>query len=296
MREVGNMLLDAYQINGPDLTKIRETGPELFSFFSNVPAKTDENNRKYLFNNIGSDENIIYGTLSQEYIDNTLVTVDVESKEEKPIDVNPWERTIFLFDLINGNIYIEKKRYSQIHLDHNKAVRRVEEIIHTIYLNNFGTSVSFYPLRVDSTSEYVKKLFSSSKINFIKMVELNGKKIKLGTILHNPRIDLDNSWAESWNEYDSEEVEEISIKAKKDGNLTRSIMARAAVEVGGLVKEINYYDDIEERNITIKHHGKAELSVNKIKKMSELSTKFNESVQKIRRSAEVISQFKFWKD
>ena len=252
------MKFEVYQLTGVSENLLFKEKEKLKSLL----AKSDEyrdHNLKYCVNNLDEEEGIIGGTVSQEYLSNLYT---VENKIEKPIEKNPWEKTYFFIDTTSGKLLLQKRNYSAKNLIHSKTETRLLQILNDVFLTNYKSTVSIIKTSIGENNEYFKQIIKQEKVRFLKVGNLQGKKIEVGTTLHNPRVDLDMAWAESYNNYDADIIEEITIKVAEDKDINRSIIHKGTVAAqGSEIKKVSYYDEDAGKTVTITKSSVGALNV-----------------------------------
>jgi hypothetical protein len=281
------MKLEVYQILGISSNKLFEKREEMYSSLKKTSEYKDDRGLKFCINNLDFEENIISGTISQEYIGDLYT---VENKVDTPIQQNPWEKTYFFVDTTLGKILLQKRRYSPKNLNHGKTETRLVQILNLVCMNLFGGNISIVKTSIGDNNEYFKKIIEKEKIEFLKVGNLLGKKIKVGTKLHNPREDWDKVWAESWNTYDSEIVEEIDIRVTKGQDLKKSVIKNGTLAAeGSQIKVVRYYDTELERSVTLSKKSVGAVDID-AKLGDEPATIYKKAIKKIKNSRDVIKK------
>lgn len=280
------MKFEVFHLAGISAKFLHENKEKLNELLKNSLTLKDDK-LSYCINNIDIDESIIGGTLSQEYIGGLTTVIN---KVETPIDENPWEKTYFFIDTVSAKVLIQRRKYSPKNLNHNKSVNRIEEILRDVFLKEYQSTLSLIKTSIGTNNDYFKDIVLSEDVKMVKVGNLLGKKVPVGTTLHNPREDWDRVWAESWNEYDSEIVEEIVIKTAKDKDLSRSVINKALIAANGDFKAVSYFDAEEEKVVRVSKNSVGTLSL-QVSKDEEPVTILKKGFEKIINSRDAIKRF-----
>jgi hypothetical protein len=284
------MKLVVYDFTGTTPEFLKNKQAEIVQYLRESRTYTDvRDNLRYCVNNVNVEGYIIGATLSQEYIGN-LTTINPANKEEKAIADNPWEKTYFFIDIVTGKILIQKRKYSPKNLNHGKTETRIIEILSDIFLENFNSTVGILKTVIGDNNEYFKRIIRTETVKQLHVVNLRNKKIPVGTPLHNPREDLDIAWAESWNTYDSNYINEVKIVAEKEADLSRSVLQKALIAAEGDIKSVQYYDFEEDKPITITNSSQGAVNVD-VKNDEEVPTIMKKSFEKIAAARDIIRGF-----
>lgn len=206
---------------------------------------------KFAISNCTYENDIIIGKLSQSYNIN-LIKFNGESKEEIPIseDSANDNKTYFFINCSKAQIYIQNRRYSPDELSPNLAIKRIEYILNK-YLSNNNVIV----LQKADINYDIKEMENFFRESFVKSVEFHNVsdfKLAEGTVLHNPREDLDSAAVESWNYYSSGTVDKVKIIAKKDKSIAKNPIANIGIRLAEQYSQD--YDKIL-KGITVMEEG-----------------------------------------
>jgi hypothetical protein len=284
------MKFEVYDLVGPTPKYLIEKKDAIVTHLIDSKTYSDDRSLRYCLNNIDTEANLIGGTLSQEYFGD-FKTVDPKSKLEKPLDSNPWEKTFFFIDTVTGKILIHKRKYSPRNLEHGKSLKRIEDILREVFMEHHGTSLEIVKTIIGQNNEFFKDVLRTERVQILDVTNLLGKKIPVGTTLHNPREDWDEVWAESWNEYDSNYVEEVMVRAPNGGDLSKSVIHKAVLAAEGDIRSVTYYDTEDEkpRRISKKSVGAVHVDA---KNEEEPVTIMKKAFDKIEKSRDLFRRFR----
>lgn len=282
------MRLMVYQLIGANTQFLSDKKDSLYQALLLSKEFTDDRGIKYCINNVSIDGYIISATLSQEYIGGLTTVVN---KVETPISSNPWEKTYLFIDIVTSMLLLQKRRYSPKTLDHNKAESRILEILRGIFLEQYSSTLEIYKTSIGYNKEYFKDIIRSEIIKEIAVTNLKGTKVPIGTSLHNPKEQWDRVFAESFNEYDSEVVEEIVVKASSDKDLSRSVIAKLAIAAEGSdIKGVAFIDPEENKKTTLTKKSAGSVFVN-VDPKDDTETVKKEAIEKINASRDSFRKF-----
>lgn len=174
-------------------------------------------------------DSIVLSTLIQEYnIKLIKFAQNIKEEQELPPDRTN-ENTYFFIDVKESKLYIQNKRYPvDSNLNSNKTLERLQVILFSILEEN-SVDIQLLPITINYTIEDFENFFKESIVKYIKAANLEGLEIPEGSVLHNPREDLDGPLAESWNCYSKDTIDLIEIQAKKDKKLNKNPLAKIAM-------------------------------------------------------------------
>lgn len=230
------------------------------------------------------EEDIIVGNLSQTYgID--LIKFSDNSKEEIPIDEDKANdnRTYFFINCKEASIYIQNRRYTPRELNPNLAFKRLEKLLDKNLSHDVLETIILQKENINYNMEELQEYFRQSFVKSVEFNNISNMKLKIGTKLHNPRVDLDEAAVESWNTYSSENVESVKVKAKKDKSIAKNPIANIGfklaeqnkIEYDKIIKNIEIEEDGQKEQI--KPKGNEYLVVN----VSDTDKNVNEALNKI---------------
>lgn len=280
------MKLEVFHMTGITAELLKENKEVIDDLLKKSYTRT-EDSLQFCLNNIDIEESVIGGTLSQEYVGGLTTVVN---KVETPIDKNPWEKTYFFIDTASAKLLIQRRKYSPKNLNHNKSIRRIQDILRDLFLEHFQSSLGLIKTSVGMNNDYFKDIVLNEDVKLLKVVNLLGKKVPVGTQLHNPREDWDRVWAESWNEYDSEIIEEVVIRTAKDKDMSRSVLNKALMAANGDVAAVSYFDSEEERVVRVTKQSAGTISL-PVHKDEEPVTVLKKGFEKVKNSRDVIRRF-----
>lgn len=281
------MKFNVYEIAGITAKRLFDDKEKLLDKLINS-KEYNYRNLRYCLNNLDMENSIIGGTLSQEYIGNLYT---VENKVERPIEENPWEKTYFFIDTSTAKLLLHKRTYKPKNLKHGRSETRLNEIINDVILELFGNTVSIIKTSIGENNEYFKKILAEEQVESLKVGNLLGKKIDVGTPLHNPREDWDIVWAESYNTYDSEIIEEVEIKVTKGKDIRKSVIHKGIIAAkGSEIKTVKYYDTELSKSIVLTNNSVGSVNVD-ANSSDEPATVLKRAFEKIKNSRDVIKKF-----
>lgn len=215
---------------------------ELSEKFSELPLIKDDEEDEMQFTPMYSTYKceIVLSTLVQEYeIKLKKFNKNQKKEQELPPDKNN-DNTYFFINIEEEKIYIQNKRYPQeSNLNVNKALDRLQLIL-VEALKDHQVSIQMIPITINYTVDDFENFFKNSIVKYIKASNLEGLEIPEGSVLHNPREDLDAALVESWNCYSKDTINVIEIKAKNDKKLNKNPFVKIAI----LLAKINKNTEI----------------------------------------------------
>lgn len=218
---------------------LEETSDKLFNTLNLFP-RINDGSESYAPLYMSEEEDYLFGTLAQSHpAVLTSFTGDNNNKKEKAIDANQInDKTYFYIDKIESRIYVQGKLYPPT-LSPTLTVDRLSNILSTCY----DKIIRLIPAKIEYTNEQIREIFSTSYVKTIIFNNLLGLKIKPGTQLHNPRIDLDESLAETWNTYDS--INYMELRAKDEEKLNKNPIAKIGMELAIQNEKVSVFKKME---------------------------------------------------
>lgn len=218
------MRFKAYDIselinNGVKKTTINE---DLFSKLNLFPLQKDgsDNFAPLYMHEYGE---FILGTFAQSYF-TELTQFDENNNDKKEIVLganNINDKTYFYIDKENGMIYIQGKLYPSTL---NASLTR--ERITFILKQCIEKDIVLIPASFEYTIDEINEIFTRSFVKKIVFKNLQGLTLPKGALLHNPRKDLDESMAESWNTYSASSVDYLEMRSKDGEKLSKNPIAK----------------------------------------------------------------------
>lgn len=245
---------------------------------------------QYTIATVTVEKGILSGILYQEY-HGGQVTVDPRTKTVEEIAQNPWEETIFILIPRQGIVFFEKKRYSPKNLNHSTAYVRFETLLKQAWERVSTVPLALKPIQVGGDMNYIREIFRTEDVRRLQVGGLGGSFLSPDTPLHNPNRDRDKEFARTWNDYESPEIEEISLVAKKGKTLKKSVIAKAILAVGEIPKRVDYYDHMEDEVVTVTQRTLKHLIVDAVRMTSGI-TRLERALEKIRRIIEKYGEFR----
>lgn len=235
--------------------KIKER-KKFFSTINKLP-KIEEGNNYYAPLYMHNNGDYIFGTLAQSYY-TVLTTFEGSGKNEKELDENIInDKVIFYIDLVYSVIYIQGKRYPSPTLNKGQTIDRMTKILSDC----LEESIALRPAKINYTVNEMIELFHRSYVKRIAFHNIKGIELPKGSVLHNPRADLDDAVAESWNVYSKDTVDYLELRAKDNEELSKNPIAKIGIKLANVgnpegkdvIKEMDLFDSGQK--MTIKPSG-----------------------------------------
>lgn len=266
------MNLKVYQII--QLPKDEESWDEIVKNITVSDFFPGEQNLRYCINKEFVYENGIFvGAIHEEYIpDQTSVD---EDREELAIDnIEPWERTIFAIDFQTKKLLVQQRDYSPRNLSRTKCRSRITQVLEDAWQTVYGLEFNYIITNLLLGNDYFID-------NFVKNTRVLGAKLKFNEGWRVSDIydgsDMINEWKELWNS-DISELNEITLKAKSNGDLTSSPIFKLALSSSGLeIESITYYDSSEDKPKTESRTMFDQIEVADVTKRTEILLALNET-------------------
>lgn len=245
--------------------KVRDR-QKFFSKINKLP-KIEEGNNYYAPLYMHNNGDYIFGTLVQSYYA-VLTTFEKSGKNEKQLEDNIInDKVIFYIDLVYSVVYIQGKRYPSQSLNKNQTVDRMAKILGQCIEN----SVVLQPARINYTVGEMTSIFERSYVKKVVFHNIKGIELPQGSVLHNPRADLDAAVGESWNVYSKNTVDYLELRAKDDEKLNKNPIAQIGIKLANVgnaegkdvIKEINLVDDGQKLTIKPKGNDTKVISISK---------------------------------
>jgi hypothetical protein len=264
--------LKVYQII--QLPKDEESWDEIVKNITVSDFFPGEQNLRYCINKEFVYENGIFvGAIHEEYIpDQTSVD---EDREELAIDnIEPWERTIFAIDFQTKKLLVQQRDYSPRNLSRTKCRSRITQVLEDAWQTVYGLEFNYIITNLLLGNDYFID-------NFVKNTRVLGAKLKFNEGWRVSDIydgsDMINEWKELWNS-DISELNEITLKAKSNGDLTSSPIFKLAFSSSGLeIESITYYDSSEDKPKTESRTMFDQIEVADVTKRTEILLALNET-------------------
>lgn len=200
---------------------------QLFSMLNKFP-RVEEGTVSYAPLYMKSYKQFLLGTLAQSYF-TQLTKFDEknhESKQEIELPDNIInDKTLFYINVEESQIYIQSKRYPSPTLSNNLTIERLENILQAC----LKTILVLTPAKIDYNIEELEEIFQRSYVDKIVFKNFNGIKIPEGSLIHNPRADLDKAAVESWNCYSKNDLDYMELHSMKGKKLTKNPLARTGM-------------------------------------------------------------------
>ena len=203
------------------------------------------------------ENHIIVGNLSQTYGIQLMKFLE-DSKEEIPImeDRANDNKTYFFINCKENCIYIQNRKYTPKELNPNLTVTRLEQLLNKYLYHDVFETIVLRKENINYKIDELQNFFRTSYVRSVEFINISDCKLKPGTKLHNPRIDLDDAVIESWNNYSSDNVESIKIKAKKDKSIAKNPIANIGFKLAE--QNENRYEKII-KNMEVIQGGQKEI-------------------------------------
>lgn len=244
------------KINSNNIERIERIDEELEFKNLDTSTKLSDEIGDYAIPFCIHDQNLIVGNLSQTYNIN-LIKFSEDSKEEVPINEDRANdnKTYFFINCEEASIYIQNRRYTPNELTPNLAIKRIENLLNKNLTHDILETIVLQKESISYNIEQLQNFFRGSFVKAVEFSNVSDYELKIGTRLHNPRIDLDEAAVESWNTYSRENVESIKIKAKKNKSIAKNPIAN----IGFKLAEQNSleYEKII-KNVEIEEEGQKE--------------------------------------
>lgn len=235
--------------------KIREK--EIFFAKINKIPKIEEGSNYFAPLYMHLNGNYILGTLVQSYY-TVLTTFEKTGKEEKLIDENMInDKVIFYIDIMDSLIYIQGKIFPNHTLSKGLTVDRLTKILSDCT----GETIVLQPAKINYTVQEMAEIFSRSYVKKIIFQNLRGIELPKGSVLHNPRADLDEAVAESWNAYSKDVIDYMELRGNGNEKMNKNPLAKIGIKLAtvgnpqgkDVIKEIDVYDDGQK--LTLRPNG-----------------------------------------
>lgn len=213
------------------------TSRELRNKFGKLPLYEDKDGSKYTLLYSTYDSKIVLTTLVQSH-HIQLKNFKENSKGEEDLPFNTAnDKTYLYIDMNESLLYVQNKRYPvDSGLNINKTIDRVQYILSTVF-EEYNVEISLEGITISYTMEDFERFFKENTIKYIKASNLEGLELPEGSVLHNPREDLDEAMVESWNYYSKDTVDTIELKAKAEKKLNKNPLAKLALVLARIGKK-----------------------------------------------------------
>ena len=219
---------------------------ELFKKLNKLP-KVEEGLESYAPIEMHQYENYILGTLAQSYF-TVLTKFDGEGKKEKELDDNVInDKIIFFINTEEAILYVQGKLYPTTSLNKKLTLIRITNILSEC----LELSIVLQPAKIDYTVQQMVEIFRKSFVKRVIFKNMRGIELPMDVVLHNPRADLDEAVAESWNTYSKNTIDYVELRAQEYEQLNKNPIAKIGVtlaEIGNpegkpIINEIDLIDD-----------------------------------------------------
>jgi hypothetical protein len=212
---------------------------KLFDSLNQLPLLRDEYKEEFAVIYLSKVDHFILGVLTQSY--DISLTKFEGSKAEVPINENRAnDKTYFFIDTIKGQIYIQNRRYVPNNLAPRKTADRMDKILTLVFKKDLDAPIVLTPVKIEYTLEDFWYFYKNSHVTYLEVKNIQGIQLPEGSVLHNPREDLDEALVESWNEYSSKTVDSFELRAAKNAKINKNPLATLGLvlaEVGKNVKK-----------------------------------------------------------
>lgn len=266
------MKLKVYQII--QLPKDESLWKEIVKNITDNDFFPGEHNLRYCINkDFLFEDGIFVGTIHEEYLPDQT-SMDDDREELSIENIEPWERTVFSIDFKNRKLLIQQRVYSPRNLSRKKCRSRITQILEDAWQNVYSLGFNPSLTNLSLGNDYFID-------NFIKNTRVLGAKLKyvdgwrVSDIYDGSMIDP--SWKEMWNS-DTSKLNEITLKAKSNGDLTESPIFKLALSSSGLnIESITYYDSIDDKVKTESRAMFDQIEVVDVNKRTEILLTLNET-------------------
>lgn len=230
---------------------------EFYKALVQTPKSEDEENQdEYAIMYIAKEHEYILGTLVQSYT-KLLTKFDESHNGKKEVELKDSkinDKTLFYINSLEGILYIQSKRFPE-YLTEGLMKLRMQDILSKC----FGYRIQILPTEINYSIEQVEEIFMTSSVKRIAFKNLNGLELPKGVKLHNPRKELDESLAESYNVYCKDSLGGMEFKAQRGRTLEKNPFARIGLALAKHYNDVDVFKDMEinenGENVTIKTKG-----------------------------------------
>lgn len=174
-------------------------------------------------------QNLILATLVQSY-DTILTKFPDRIDENGEIvlgDTKINDKQFFYIDLESSIIYIQNKRYPSRTLNKAESRLRIEQILYRCT----NKAITLVPANVNYTVGQLIEIFQHSYVKNIIFKNLKGIELPAGSVIHNPREDLDEAVGESWNYYSKNTIDYMEFHASDDEKLNSNPLVKLGLKL-----------------------------------------------------------------
>ncbi len=253
------MRFKAYKIVKEDILErvIISDEEKFYKALVQTPKSEDEDSQdEYAVMYLTKEHEYILGTLVQSYT-KLLTKFDEnynDKKEVKLKDSKINDKTLFYINSIEGILYIQSKRFPE-YLTEGVMRLRMQDILSKC----FGYKVQILPTEINYSLEQVEEIFMTSSVKSIAFRNLNGLELPKGVELHNPKKELDESLAETYNVYCKDSLGSMEFKAQRGRKLGKNPFARIGLTLAKYYNDVDVFKEMEVNengeNVTIKTKG-----------------------------------------
>lgn len=253
------MRFKAYKIVKEDIFERVTISDEenLYKALVQTPKSEDEDNQdEYAIMYLTKEHEYILGTLVQSYT-KVLTKFDEsldDKKEVKLKDSKINDKTLFYINSNEGILYIQSKRFPE-YLTEGLMKLRMQDILSKC----FGYRIQILPTEISYSIEQVEEIFMTSSVKRIAFKNLNGLELPKGVELHNPKKELDESLAETYNVYCKDTLGSMEFKAQRGRKLGKNPFARIGLALAKHYNDVDVFKDMEinenGEKVTIKTKG-----------------------------------------
>lgn len=230
---------DICSLSDNSTEKVKISG-DLFEKLNLFP-RVSEGSENYAPLYMHEFKELILGTLAQSH--HTVLTAFDENsdKDEIAIDADKInDKTYFYINKLESRLYIQGKLYPT-----TLSAGLTRDRLNKILSDCLGKIIVLIPASIEYTISDIQEIFSTSYVKKIIFKNMLGLKIPKGTTLHNPRKDLDESLAESWNTYSSETVDYLELRSKDDEQLSKNPIAKIGMTLSNENKAVQVFQSME---------------------------------------------------
>ena len=184
----------------------------------------------------------ILGTLAQSYqAVLTKFEPGYDTKDEIELDgkdIN--DKTYFYISCDDNRIFIQGKRYPTS-LNKRITLERIKKILE----DSLEVDLKLAQVKLKYTAEEISEIFKMSYVTKISFRNLDELEIPKGTVLHNPKRELDEALIESYNTYSAHQISSMDLKAKNGEQLSKNPFARIGIVLSSYYKKEKVFKSME---------------------------------------------------
>lgn len=227
---------------------------------------------RYLINNdVEFERGVLTGSISEEYIPDSF-SVDDEKNLIAMDGMEPYERTVFVYDFSTRAFLVQNRKYSPNNLKPGKTLSRLKEIFSDAFSEIFSKDFIIIPVLLPEGNDLFINLFTSHQVVELKVLELS-KRNFINEEISTEKEESD-AMRKIWNE-DNSSMDMIHIKTTKGGDLNNNIVAFAALNSpNAVIDRVRYFDPEEEVFVTKTRSSFNKFNVSGVDKNTESITAY----------------------